>query len=119
MAAGGITNFSADKFTVDASAFANDLAGGKFSVQTNGDSLLLTFTSRPPPPVFGTIVFDGANLAFSGTGGVTGGNYIVLTSTNLVLPLANWIPITTNQFDPGGVFTFTNVSTVVVSQQFY
>ena len=44
-AAGGITNFSVDKFTVDTSAFANDLAGGHFSVATNGNSLLLTFTS--------------------------------------------------------------------------
>jgi hypothetical protein len=118
-AAGGITNFSVDKFSVDASAFANDLAGGKFSVQTNGNSLLLVFTSRPPPPVFADIVFNGANLVFSGSGGVTGDNYLVLTTTNLSLPLADWTRLVTNQFEAGGGFRFTNRPAANSPQQFY
>lgn len=118
-ASGGITNFSADKFTVDASAFANDLAGGKFSVATNGDSLLLVFTSRPPPPEFGQIVFDGVNLEFRGTGGVTGGSYVVLTSTNLTLPVGQWTPVSTNLFGDGGSFDFTNAVISGASQLYY
>ena len=118
-AAGGITNFSADKFTVDASAFANDLAGGTFSVQTNGNSLLLTFTPPPPPPVFGGIIFDGTNLIFNGAGGSIGGNYYVLASTNLMLPMSQWTVLATNAFDGSGNFNFTNTPDPNAPQQFY
>jgi len=118
-AAGGITNFAADKITVDTSAFANDLAGGKFSVETNGNSLLLTFTSAPPPPVFDAIVFDGANLIFSGSGGTSDGIYYVLCSTNLTLPVASWDRIVTNRFGASGGFMFTNPVSSADPQNFY
>lgn len=118
-AAGGITNFSADKFVVDTSGFANDLAGGKFSVETNGNSLLLIFTSAPPPPIFESVVFDGANLVFIGSGGISSGFYYVLSSTNLSLPIANWTRIVTNQFDGGGGFLFTNAISPSAPQSFY
>ena len=118
-AAGGITNFSADKFTVDSSAFANDLTGGTFSVQTNGNSLLLAFISQPPPPVFGSVAFDGTNLFFNGTGGMSGATYFVLASTNLALPLAQWAAIATNTFDAGGNFDFTSPADAAASQWFY
>lgn len=48
-AAGGLTNFSANKFIVDSSLFENDLAGGYFYVRTNSSSLILTFTNNHPP----------------------------------------------------------------------
>ena len=117
--AGGITNFSADKFTVDTSAFANDLAGGSFFVQTNGNSLLLVFISRPPPPFFGSLVSSGTNLIFSGAGGTAGGNYFVLASTNLNSPISNWTRLATNQFDAAGGFNFTNPVPAGNGQQFY
>jgi hypothetical protein len=118
-APGGITNFAANKFNVDTSAFINALAGGKFSVATNGNSLLLMFTSAPPPPVFGGIVFDGTSLVFNGTGGNPGDNYYVLCSTNLSLPVANWARLATNRFDAGGAFLFTNVVSPDALQNFY
>ena len=43
-----------------------------------------------------------------GFGGVTNGNYYVLTSTNLAAPLTNWARLLTNQFDGSGNFNFTN-----------
>jgi autotransporter-associated beta strand protein len=118
-AAAGITNFSADKFTVDASGFANDLGGGKFSVATNENSLLLVFNPPPAPPVFSGIAFDGSSLIFSGTGGTAGGNYFVLASTNLSQPLNQWQIIATNSFDGSGNFTFTNSPTPGAPQTFY
>jgi autotransporter-associated beta strand protein len=107
-AAGGITNFSANKFTVDTSGFANDLAGGSFSVATNGNDLLLVFASQPAPPEFGSVAVNGTSLVVGGIGGVTGGDYYVLTTTNLMLPLAQWTRALTNQFSTGGSFLFTN-----------
>ncbi|HTA95421.1 MAG TPA: hypothetical protein VK769_04785, partial [Verrucomicrobiae bacterium] len=47
--ASSITNFAANKFSVDDSLFQNDLAGGYFIVQTNGGSLLLAFVPNNPP----------------------------------------------------------------------
>jgi hypothetical protein len=118
-AVGGIAGFSADKFIVDTSGFQNDLAGGVFSVQTNGESLLLVFTSRPPPPVISSIAIVGTNLVVRGVGGVTGGHYFVLASANLALPVNQWQRLATNPFDSGGNFGFTNSLTPVATQTFY
>lgn len=48
-AAGSITNFVTNQFTVDDSAFLNDLAGGYFIVTTNTNSLELTFLPNHAP----------------------------------------------------------------------
>jgi hypothetical protein len=115
----GITNFSSSQFTVDTSAFANDLAGGSFSVATNGNSLLLVFNPQPAPPTIGNITFDGVNFIVSGSGGVTGGNYYVLTSTNLLLPLSQWQRVATNPFASGGTFSFSNAPAAGTAQVYY
>jgi hypothetical protein len=43
----------------------------------------------------------------------------VLTSTNVSLPLAQWIPVYSNKFDIGGNFGWTNGMNVNAPQQFY
>jgi hypothetical protein len=48
-AADGVLNFAADKFVVDTSAFTNDLAGGTFSVTSDGYSVYLVYTPHPTP----------------------------------------------------------------------
>lgn len=48
-AAGGIENFSEDKFSIDSTDFLNDLAGGAFSVTQDGNSLVLGFSAVPEP----------------------------------------------------------------------
>jgi hypothetical protein len=117
-AMGGITNFSADKFTVDASTFANNLAGGTFSVQTNDNALVLIFTAKSPP-VIGDIVVIGGNLVFMGTSGSAGGICYVLTSTNLNTPVSIWTRLATNYFDVNGRFYFTNPISAGTPQRFY
>jgi len=44
-----VTNFAAGKFSVDDSAFQNDLAGGYFVVTSNSNSLLLSFVPNHSP----------------------------------------------------------------------
>ena len=62
-AAGGITGFAADKFSINTAAangtggFTNDVAGGAFTVQQAGNDLNLVFTSATPSS---DIVFDVA-----------------------------------------------------------
>jgi hypothetical protein len=59
-------------------------------------------------PKFESINVSGTNLIFTGTGGSPGANYAVLTATNVVLPVSNWLSLITNQFGVGGDFSFTN-----------
>lgn len=64
-------------------------------------------TSTVASPV--TILFQksGGNLILDGSGGVAlaGKSYTVLSSTNLLVPMAQWTPVTTNTFDVSGNFT--------------
>ena len=42
-----VTNFTADKFVIDATQFSNDISGGTFSVELAGSELHLKFTAAP------------------------------------------------------------------------
>ena len=58
----------------------------------------------------GQPLLSGGNLILSGTGGIPGNQYRILTATNLALPLASWTPVATNAFAPDGSYSYTNSS---------
>jgi hypothetical protein len=62
---------------------------------------------------------SGSDLIFSANGGVPGNEGILLTSTNLKQPLANWVPIATNLFDVNGHFDLTNSTDFGSPQRFF
>jgi autotransporter-associated beta strand protein len=64
--------------------------------------------SGPASPQIAALSITPDGIVVAGTGGSAGANYTVLTSTNAALPFAAWTPVATNQFGPGGEFTFTN-----------
>jgi hypothetical protein len=71
-------------------------------------------------PRFAGYGLSGSNLILSGTNGVAGQPYYVLTSTNVALPPGQWIPVATNFFDSNGNFQFTNApGPGAAGQQFY
>lgn len=74
-----------------------------------------------PQPVLMEFISCGTNLQFTATCGF-GGNFYLLTSTNLALPLCQWIPIWTNtiSYHSANIFaaTLTNVANSGF-QQFY
>jgi fibronectin-binding autotransporter adhesin len=72
-----------------------------------------------PQPVFASIVLSGTNLVFSGTNGSINGTFSVLTSTNLTLPLGQWITNASSQFDGSGNFSVTNSINPGTPQQFF
>jgi hypothetical protein len=72
-----------------------------------------------PAWVFTEQRLSGTNVILSGVGH-PGGTYIVLLSTNLSLPPANWQRITTNSFDSvTGQFSFTNAIDPENPQEFF
>ena len=96
-------------------------AGYNYSI-TNPPGMiqLLVQSPLPPsPPVFGGITATANGLVMSGSGGTTNGTYYVLVSTNIALPMNQWMPIATNLFDGSGNFIFTNAINPGNPQTFY
>jgi hypothetical protein len=59
------------------------------------------------------------NVVLAGNGGVSNMAYLVLTSTNLIVPVSNWTVLSTNTFDAAGNFRVTNQINPGAQQQFY
>ncbi|HEV2694627.1 MAG TPA: PQQ-dependent sugar dehydrogenase [Verrucomicrobiae bacterium] len=70
-------------------------------------------------PRINTFRLAGTNLLVGGTNGFPGSAYYVLTSTNLLLPVKQWLPVSTNPFDGNGGFNFTNPMNAGKWQLFY
>jgi fibronectin-binding autotransporter adhesin len=93
---------------------SSGLAWDTSALNTNGALSVVTVI----PPVFSSVNFSGGNLVMSGTGGLSGANYYVLSSTSLTQPFSNWPRVATNQFNNGG-FNFTNGLNTNSAQGFY
>ena len=99
-------------------ALAAAPAGFNYSFNTNTPGVVQLIVAPTTPPSFGSTAMSGTNLVLRGGNGVPLGNYVVLATTNLALPLANWTRLATNQFDAGGNFSFTNAPGLP-AQNFY
>lgn len=53
------------------------------------------------------------------TNGIANGTNYVLTSTNVALPVAQWTPLATNQFEGNGNSSWTNTINPTIPRQFY
>lgn len=71
-----------------------------------------------PQPQFNGVTLQDGNLILTGTNSVSGEQYLLLSSTNLALPLNQWTPVLTNTFG-GGSFSLTNSISSGVPQAFY
>jgi autotransporter-associated beta strand protein len=67
----------------------------------------------------GAVAHSGNVVSLSGTGGTPGDVYYVLTTTNLALPLVDWTPIATNNFDSTGAFSYSVTNTGTGTGHFY
>jgi hypothetical protein len=77
---------------------------GIMSTNTPGQINLIV---QYPPPSIGNVSKNNDGLVISGIG-PTNLPFYVLTSTNILLPRAQWTRIATNQFDAAGSFSLTN-----------
>ena len=78
---------------------------------TNNGVLNVISAVKPTPTITG-ISLSGTTLTITATNGAAAGQYVLLGTTNLALPLADWTPILTNAFDAGGNL---NLSTNIIS----
>jgi autotransporter-associated beta strand protein len=63
--------------------------------------------STAAQPRMNSPTMSGTNLVLSGTGGTPNTTYLLLTSTNVTWPTANWTLIGSIPFDASGNFTYT------------
>ena len=66
-----------------------------------------TIQSTPLQPGISEVSLSGANLVIDATNGLSGQTYYVLASTNVALPLNQWLPVATNMLSASGNFTMT------------
>jgi hypothetical protein len=70
-------------------------------------------------PTIGKITVSGGNIIISGNNNTSSsGTYHILTSTNIFVPLSNWMVLTNGSFDGSGNFSATN-ALGTNSHQFY
>ncbi len=99
--------FSANTF---ASAFTSTnlptlAAGLQWDTSGLGTGVVKVAALNLTPPVFQSITRAGNNLLLSGSNGLAGSQYYLVTSTNLALAPSNWSVVLTNFFDTGGTFS--------------
>lgn len=56
-------------------------------------------------PVFQSVAPGGLSMILSGTNGVAGAPYYLLSTTNVLMPISNWTRLLTNTYGPGGSFS--------------
>jgi hypothetical protein len=75
----------------------------------------IVFTYNPRP----TISQQGNNLIIAGSGGPSGSPFHLIATTNLSLPLSQWISVASNLFDGSGNFRFTNPAPANLPVRFF
>jgi len=89
-------------------------------VDNSGNSsvdLKVTAVPTPSIPNIINVSVSGGSVNFTATNGTPGSSCVVLSATNLALPLSGWTTNTTTTFDGNGVFHFS--SPISGSQQIY
>ncbi len=108
-------------------AFAYNPLAGYVLAAGNNQTLSVTFTPsdtldysnatatvtinvQPAPPSIGSVSLSGTNLVINGANltGDSNFEYIILSSSDMTLPIAQWTPVASNGFATNGTFCFSN-----------
>jgi autotransporter-associated beta strand protein len=96
-------------------ALAPGLSWDTSSLNTSGS---LSVVGQIIPPSISSVSVVGVTNVISGTGGMPGAAFQLLTSTNVSLPLASWTILGTGTFATDGSWAYTN-SAATNALQFY
>ena len=126
-----VTNLSGTLTTNDTfSLFSPGASASNFAtiIGSPGPGLKYTFTNGmlsvvvgvKPVPRITSISVAGTTLTMSGTNGAPSGQYVLLGTTNVALPLNQWTPVLTNNFDGSGMLNLsTNIVNLALPREFY
>jgi hypothetical protein len=81
--------------------------------------LMWTNSGALPVPRLTSIKLSGKSLTLSATNGADSGQYVLLESTNVMLPLNKWTHLVTNNFDASGNLRFSTNLINPTAAQFY
>lgn len=98
------------------------VSGATASLQITDGELYLAVSggSTPSQPNITGISLNGTTLVLTATNGTAGGRFVLLQSTNLTMPYAQWQPVLTNMFDGSGNLNLsTNIINPTSPQEFY
>ena len=118
---GAVTN--GNLITIDSSA----IAGTTFENDLAVDGSVKVLTAPVGPNVFTkptgitSFAINGLNVVMTGTNGESGAAYYLRESTNVALPLSQWLSVATNVLSANGNYTFigTNVVTPGSAGEYY
>jgi autotransporter-associated beta strand protein len=86
----------------------------------SGELFLVVSGGSPSQPHITSISLNGTTLTIMATNGTVGGQYVLLQSTNVALPLTQWTRVLTNVFDGSGNLNLsTNIVNPVNMQEYY
>lgn len=96
------------------------VAGEPVSLQINNGALALVVGSVASAAKITGISISGTSLNITAVDGADSGQFVLLQSTNLLLPLNQWTPVLTNNFSPSGTLNLsTNIINPQNRQEFY
>ncbi|HXF10544.1 MAG TPA: hypothetical protein VN625_07135, partial [Desulfuromonadaceae bacterium] len=116
----GVTT-TADRIRINAGGLTSGSIGQGFADEVRVGT---TFSDVAPvtvhtPHITG-LVLAGTMLTMTATNGANNGQFVLLESTNVAVPLAQWTPVLTNTFDGGGNLNLsTNILNMGNTKAFY
>jgi hypothetical protein len=113
---GSLTFFTNANHIVRQTVTGRNAAAGAFTLSADRFTLVPLAASSPH---IAQVTLAGGALILSGTNGLPGATYFVLSSPDVAAPLEGWMRVATNAFDPEGNFSFTNPVTETAPQEFY
>ena len=106
----GAAGYSGSFATITPATPGAGLAWNTNNLTVNGS--ISVVSAAAPVPYITSIGLGGTTLTIHGTNGTPNGQYVLLQSTNVALPLNQWTPALTNSFNGSGNF---NLSTNIVN----
>jgi hypothetical protein len=123
-ATGGESNAVVENFVATANASSDIViaftVGAADQAKVCGIEILPVSPATPPSLLIRSLGPSAMTLTISATNGPANGEYYLLRSTNLALPVGQWTPVWTNTFDSGGSANLaTNLVNPGDAREFY
>ncbi len=108
-------SFTSSNLPPLSAGLAWDLSG----LASSGSIKVVSGGASPQPHITG-VGLNGTTLTITATNGQSDETYYLLESTNVALPLGQWIPVLTNTYDVNGNLNLsTNIVNRSIPRMFY